>query len=378
MDSSQTDSLSNLFVMSEDRSSDPPSALCGPPSVEIKKIPDSVKSKKLWRDDGNSSCSTPRDQLSEDRALFIQMEFCGMTLREWIENRTEVVQSDSWDIFSQLVSGVAYCHHRGVVHRDIKPSNVFIGDDRTVLLGDFGLAVRVAATGVDILRGTRTSRSSTGSSGAAAERADPVEISPSKSDLIYEIAQEESIAGTPLYVCPYQPEDGLVDPQVDSFSLGIVLFELFRPFGTMMERVQVLKALQVNPVDEASVLKMLLDGNEPSKTTRQVAALIVQLVRPVNRLSATALLSQLELLRKDNSPSVLKRRAELLEDDVRRLTTESEQKTLVIDAQEKKIEKLTDEQIELQMDLQRRDQQVAMLEIQVARLQCKYEPDASK
>ena len=56
-----------------------------------------------------------------------------------------------------------------------------------------------------------------------------------------------------------------------------------------------------------------------------------------------------QLLRKDNSPSVLKRRVELLEDDVRRLTTESEQKTAVIDTQEKKIEKLTDEQIELQV-----------------------------
>ena len=55
------------------------------------------------------------------------------------------------------------------------------------------------------------------------------------------------------------------------------------------------------------------------------------------------------MLRKDNSPSVLKRRVELLEDDVRRLTTESEQKTAVIDTQEKKIEKLTDEQIELQV-----------------------------
>ena len=56
-----------------------------------------------------------------------------------------------------------------------------------------------------------------------------------------------------------------------------------------------------------------------------------------------------QLLRKDNSPSVLKRRVELLEDDVRRLTTESEQKTVVIDTQEKKIEKMTDEQIELQV-----------------------------
>ncbi|KAK4668606.1 cAMP-dependent protein kinase catalytic subunit [Podospora pseudoanserina] len=42
----------------------------------------------------------------------------------------------------QLVDAVEYCHAKGVFHRDIKPENIFLTQDGSMKLGDFGLATR--------------------------------------------------------------------------------------------------------------------------------------------------------------------------------------------------------------------------------------------
>ena len=42
-----------------------------------------------------------------------------------------------------IVDAVDGLHQAGVVHRDIKPENVFLRADRSLILGDFGLAIRL-------------------------------------------------------------------------------------------------------------------------------------------------------------------------------------------------------------------------------------------
>lgn len=40
----------------------------------------------------------------------------------------------------QMLAGLAYLHHKGVIHRDIKGSNILLNNRGELKLGDFGLA----------------------------------------------------------------------------------------------------------------------------------------------------------------------------------------------------------------------------------------------
>src|SRR5271165_2915337 len=42
-------------------------------------------------------------------------------------------------VFRQISAAVAYAHGQGIVHRDIKPENIFLRQDGTPVLGDFGI-----------------------------------------------------------------------------------------------------------------------------------------------------------------------------------------------------------------------------------------------
>lgn len=193
--------------------------------------------------DGDSSGLRLENDGRPQAALYIQMQLCPYKdLRAWLQDRgSEVNQWMNLRIFRQVAEALHHCHLQDVVHRDLKPENIFINEDR-VFLGDFGLATQLE--------------------GMAALNAS-----------VSEASGEVSPIGTLTYAPPELLfQRPVSDPKKsDIYSLGILLFELFVPFTTEMERAKVLSKLRNNfalPVSlvqtfpaEASLIASLLATN---------------------------------------------------------------------------------------------------------------------
>jgi len=96
---------------------------------------------------------------------------------------------DAVTIAHSIASAVAAAHEAGVVHRDLKPSNIFVDDDLSAKISDFG-AAKMVGVGVPAL------------------------------------TQEGTTLGTPHYMSPEQARGLAVDRRTDLYALGCVLYEM--------------------------------------------------------------------------------------------------------------------------------------------------------
>lgn len=79
---------------------------------------------------------------------FICLEYVtGGDLYAKIKAQDGIDEGESRRIFRQLMEGVNYMHHEGIVHRDIKPENVLLDCAENVKITDFGFAVRFRIDG---------------------------------------------------------------------------------------------------------------------------------------------------------------------------------------------------------------------------------------
>lgn len=74
--------------------------------------------------------------------LYLVLEYCSMgDLYEAIRvGQGPLETTNVREFISQLINAVDFMHSRGLYHRDIKPENIFLAQDGSVKLGDFGLA----------------------------------------------------------------------------------------------------------------------------------------------------------------------------------------------------------------------------------------------
>ncbi|XVE81078.1 hypothetical protein DITRI_Ditri15bG0034400 [Diplodiscus trichospermus] len=156
----------------------------------------------------------------ESTYLYIQMEYCPRTLRQVFELYNHFDKELAWHLFRQIVEGLAHIHGQGIIHRDLTPNNIFFDARNDIKIGDFGLAKFLRFEQVDQDGGFPTD-----TAGVSADGTGQV--------------------GTYFYTAP-EIEQGWpkIDEKADMYSLGVVFFELWHPFGTAMERYIVLSDLK--------------------------------------------------------------------------------------------------------------------------------------
>jgi serine/threonine protein kinase len=85
-----------------------------------------------------------------NHTAYMVMEFVsGQPLGEWIRSRRPLDESGVQAIAGALLDGLDLIHRTGYLHRDIKPSNIFMRDDGSPVLLDFGSA-RAASAGTEL------------------------------------------------------------------------------------------------------------------------------------------------------------------------------------------------------------------------------------
>ena len=141
----------------------------------------------------------------EADACYIAMEFVrGRELKECFEANERFDLATTVRIMGQILDALDYSHRQGVIHRDVKPANIFLLDDGSVKVADFGIA--------------------------------HIESS--------NLTQVGTVLGTPSYMSPEQIMGLPVDGRTDVFSAGVILYQFLtgeRPFAgsatTTMQKV---------------------------------------------------------------------------------------------------------------------------------------------
>jgi protein kinase-like protein len=121
-----------------------------------------------------------------DGLPYIVMELLpGRSLKQRIDSEGPLAVVDAVRIGSEIASGLAFTHLRGMIHADLKPSNVLLDDQGHAKIADFGIA-----------------------------------------RLPQEDASTPQLFATAMYVAPERVEGKALSAASDIYGLGLILYEM--------------------------------------------------------------------------------------------------------------------------------------------------------
>ena len=154
-----------------------------------------------------------------DGTNFLVMELVeGDSLRQLIEQEGPLLPSVAAQILTQACAALDAAHARGIVHRDIKPDNIVVERNPA------GMHVKVLDFGIARLR----DMTMTG-----------------------DLTQVGRVLGTPRYMSPEQCLGEKLDGRSDTYSMGIVLYEMLSgkvPFNAPNSVAAVVQKVTLDPV----------------------------------------------------------------------------------------------------------------------------------
>ncbi|XP_061197425.1 eukaryotic translation initiation factor 2-alpha kinase 1-like [Saccostrea echinata] len=261
-------------------------------------------------------------------SLFIQMELCSLTLKDWLQLRNQKCTNKkdlpyysvyNMKIFKQILKGVEFIHSNGLIHRDLKPRNIFLHEPELhVKIGDFGLAKD------DLVKGS-----------------DDVLLTPSPVDLYDEFVWEKhtSGVGTSTYAAPEQLEGTLYNYKSDVYSLGVILFEMFNTFQTEMEKFHCMDQLRKNgELDEDFLKEWPLHASFVKRMTS---------LHPNERPSVREILDSELFLTKDQVIQNLRQTLKDKDEEIRKLKAMLEERDKKFDRLEKDFGKVSNIKLDL-------------------------------
>lgn len=81
------------------------------------------------------------DFFEENGTAYIVMEYIdGVLLKDYLDKQGVIAPDAAMSIIMPIIEAVKKIHSKGIIHRDISPDNIFIADENTIKIFDFGAA----------------------------------------------------------------------------------------------------------------------------------------------------------------------------------------------------------------------------------------------